>query len=349
MSDADTTATWQEFGWQIRAGPTLTVTQDPVTQVNLSWTAVDVSHWSPAPTVTYTVYRHDGTTLEMLSEDISTLGYADTDIATDDTYSYQVVAEVEGGEAARSEIVDWTVGVEGRPYPATRLRDLVLVLGAGSATVDLAAAFTDPDNDTLTYEAEVDDTDLLVAFVNGTSLLLFGREPGRVTVTITAKDPGDLSATQVFDVTLRAGTRDHDVDDDNLIEVATLAQLDAMRHDLDGDGLPADWGPYYAAFAEGALDMGCPDACEGYELTADLDFDTNGSGGADAGDTFWNGGAGWEPIGSDSDPFAATFAKAAGTSSRTCSSTGARRTAWACSVTWAQTAASAASGSPTFP
>ncbi len=308
MSDADTTATWQEFGWQLRAGPTLTVTQGPAMQVNLSWTAVDVSHWSPAPTVTYTVYRHDGTTLEILSEDITTLGYADTDITVDDTYTYQVAAEVEGGEAVRSEIVDWTVGVEGQPYPADRLGDQVLILGGGSLTLDLAAAFTDPDDDTLTYEVEVSSTELLASFVNGTSLHLFGRGPGHVTVTVTAKDPGDLSATQVFEVTLRAGTRDHDVDDNNLIEVTTLAQLDAMRHDLDGDGVPADWSPYYAAFAEGAPDMGCPVACEGYELTAHLDFDTNGSGGADAGDDFWNGGAGWEPIGSDSDPFAATFA-----------------------------------------
>ena len=308
MSDADTTATWQEFGWQLRAGPTLTVTPGPGTQVTLSWTAVDVSHWSPAPTVTYTVYRHDGTTLEILSEDITTLGYADTDITVDDTYTYQVVAEVEGGEAARSETVDWTVGVEGQPYRAARLQDQVLILGGASLTLDLAAAFTDPDDDTLTYEVEVSATELILPFVNGTSLHLFGRGPGHVTVTVTAKDPGDLSATQVFEVTLRAGTRDHDVDDNNLIEVATLAQLDAMRHDLDGDGVPADWSPYYAAFAEGALDMGCPVACEGYELTKHLDFDTNGSGGADAGDAFWNGGAGWEPIGSDSDPFAATFA-----------------------------------------
>ena len=32
---------------------------------------------------------------------------------------------------------------------------------------------------------------------------------------------------------------DYDADDDGLIEIATLAQLDAVRHDLDGDGVPA--------------------------------------------------------------------------------------------------------------
>ena len=45
--------------------------------------------------------------------------------------------------------------------------------------------------------------------------------------------------------------------------------------------------------------MGCPDTgCTGYELTTDLDFDTNGNGEADAGDAYWNDGAGWTPIGS---------------------------------------------------
>ena len=305
--DGNGTATWQEFGWQLRAGPTLTLTQDPVTQVNLSWTAVDVSHWNPAPTVTYTVYRLAGTTLTILSEDIGTLSYADTAITTNDTYSYQVVAEVEGGEAVRSEVLDWTVGVAGQPYPAARLRDRVLILGAEPATADLAAAFTDPDGDTLTYAVAVSDTEVLSASIDGTSLSLSGLGAGRVTVTVTATDPGGLSATQVFDVTLQAGTRDHDLDNDNLIDVATPAQLDAVRHDLDGDGVPSSWRPYYAAFAEGALDMGCAAACEGYELTADLDLDTNGSGGPDAGDAFWNGGAGWEPIGSDSDPFTTAF------------------------------------------
>ena len=55
--------------------------------------------------------------------------------------------------------------------------------------------------------------------------------------------------------------------------------------------------------------MGCPAAgCLGYELAADLDFDTDGSGAADAGDAFWNGGAGWRPLGTFDEPFAAVFA-----------------------------------------
>ena len=61
--------------------------------------------------------------------------------------------------------------------------------------------------------------------------------------------------------------------------------------------------------------MGCPNTgCVGYELRANLDFNTNNSmatsgnpTGADSGDTYWNGGAGWLPIGmADASPHAVT-------------------------------------------
>ncbi len=92
---------------------------------------------------------------------------------------------------------------------------------------------------------------------------------------------------------------DYDLDDNNLIEVSTLAQLNAIRHDLDGNG-DSTHADYTGAFLNAAADMGCAATCTGYELTADLDFDTNGSGTANAGDTYYNGGDGWAPIGSDS-------------------------------------------------
>ena len=105
-----------------------------------------------------------------------------------------------------------------------------------------------------------------------------------------------------------AGLTDYDADDDGLIEVGSLAQLNAIRHDLDGDGSSTNSAAYDAAFPNAATGMGCPSAgCTGYELTGNLDFDTNGSGEADAGDTYWNGGAGWQPIGGENSEFGAVF------------------------------------------
>ena len=106
---------------------------------------------------------------------------------------------------------------------------------------------------------------------------------------------------------VHAQATDYDTDDDGLIEVSSLAQLDAIRWDLDGDG-SANHAGYATAFPNPATGMGCPSTgCVGYELTANVDFDTNGSGDADAGDDYWNGGHGWLPIGIDSDPYSAIF------------------------------------------
>ena len=103
-----------------------------------------------------------------------------------------------------------------------------------------------------------------------------------------------------------AGGRSYDADRDGLIEVSNLAQLAAIRADLNGDGAsPAP--AYAAAFPEAMAGMGCPNGCAGYELVADLDFDTNGNGAADEGDAYWNDGAGWIPIGDEAHKFTADF------------------------------------------
>ena len=115
---------------------------------------------------------------------------------------------------------------------------------------------------------------------------------------------------------------DYDADNDNLIEISALAQLDAIRYDLDGNGLGVvgdDAVAYAAAFPGLPKGMGCAAVCQGYELIADLDFDTDGdgqtytiSGGtvtADADDTnnFFNGNAGWTSIGDDTAGYSGVF------------------------------------------
>lgn len=68
--------------------------------------------------------------------------------------------------------------------------------------------------------------------------------------------------------------------DDDLIEVDSLAKLNAIGRDLDGDSSSTDAGDALA-FPDPATDMGCQGSvCTGYELIADLDFDTDVSGAA---------------------------------------------------------------------
>ena len=115
---------------------------------------------------------------------------------------------------------------------------------------------------------------------------------------------------------------DYDSNDDGLIEISNLAQLNAVRWDLNGDGtvdVAANRARYTAAFPNAAAGMGCPDGsdtdtlpdpCLGYELKADLTFDTNNDNSvtvADSGGLYWNGGDGWTPIGDAGNPYTGEF------------------------------------------
>ena len=107
--------------------------------------------------------------------------------------------------------------------------------------------------------------------------------------------------------------RHYDTDGDGLIEITTLAQLDAVRHDRNGDGVPTAAGAstYRAAFPdafpEADSQLRCVLECDGYELMADLDFDTDDDGDVDSDDAYWNNGAGWDPIGRSGADFLTTF------------------------------------------
>ncbi len=121
--------------------------------------------------------------------------------------------------------------------------------------------------------------------------------------TITSDDPKYDPYGSALSVAVSVSDPvDYDSDDDNLIEIAHLRQLNAMRWDLDGNGAVAagDQVDYNDAFSYAPAGMGCEATCAGYELTEDLDFDTNDDGMTNVeGDNYWNDGAGWAPIGGD--------------------------------------------------
>ena len=133
----------------------------------------------------------------------------------------------------------------------------------------------------------------------------------RVIATKTGYD--DSVPSDSVSITPTTGDVDYDADNDGLIDVDSLAKLNAIRYDLNGDGVvdnASDATSYAAAFGSPEDNMGCGESavtissqntgnptCKGYELTANLDFDTNNSGGPNSGDTYWNGGQGWLPIG----------------------------------------------------
>ncbi|MCA6064360.1 autotransporter subunit C, partial [Thalassolituus marinus] len=105
------------------------------------------------------------------------------------------------------------------------------------------------------------------------------------------------------------GIEDADADSDGLIDVSTLTELNAIRYSLNGQGQRlSDSADIDSSGCPEQIVNGLPQPrCRGYELTADLDFDTNGDGQITELDDWWNNGEGWLPIGSYSNPFIATF------------------------------------------
>ena len=102
----------------------------------------------------------------------------------------------------------------------------------------------------------------------------------------------------------------YDADGDRLIEISTLEQLDAIRYDLGGAGMPDDddnIDAYAAAFPTAEEEFICDRRCNGYELTRSLDFQETESYSSGEINDGWTSGSGWLPIGIDQDWFSAVF------------------------------------------
>ena len=120
--------------------------------------------------------------------------------------------------------------------------------------------------------------------------------PGTPTLQDTIGNP----AAAFSDEAVTADPPPYDTDTDGLIEIANVTQLDAMRHDMDGNGEPTMSGAtaYATAFPEATSALRCAGGCDGYELSGDLDFKAEGK---------WTSGDGWQPIGEILAPFDTTF------------------------------------------
>ena len=131
------------------------------------------------------------------------------------------------------------------------------------------------------------------------------------TVRVFATLAGGTDSTPSDEVMGTPQGINYDRDGDGLIDIKTLAQLHAIRWDLNGDGVVADSDTmtYNAAFPNRVTTsngrMGCPSGtCTGYELLNNLDFDENNDGAITQADTtYWNNGAGWIPIGTYTGTF----------------------------------------------
>ena len=119
-------------------------------------------------------------------------------------YEVRVVAVADGRDGAASAAAAGEVAepVNAPPRLAEELPDLQLDVGE-TRTVDLDAAFEDPNGDRLRYSASSDGAAVSVR-ATASAARVRGVRPGEATVTVTATDPEGLAATAAFDVAVGA-------------------------------------------------------------------------------------------------------------------------------------------------
>ena len=203
-------------------------------------------------------------------------------------------------------------GIQGRP--PLRISLLSAPVGA-TITITGTGFSTSPGNQTdnvvtfLGGDGDADDVSATSVTATSTSLIVVV-PAGAVSGPIQVVASGSTVVSDAFVVLVLPSDGG-----DGLIDITTLAQLDAMRYDLDGDGRPSASGAavWEAAFSASVLaddDEATRDASSGfigYELTVDLDFAgtqwEDPTGGTFSGTRVTGG---WAPIGDNSTSGAAS-------------------------------------------
>ena len=127
-------------------------------------------------------------------------------------------------------------------------------VGMGTTqTMNLLTWFNDIDGDALTYTATSADTGIATVSVSDTTLTLTPVAVGTVTITLTGTDPGGLSATHGFSLTVQvneAPTAKGTIPDQLLTPNGNAVSIDAYNYfsDPEGDALS-----YSAASSDTAI------------------------------------------------------------------------------------------------
>ena len=159
----------------------------------------------------------DGDHLRVVKVSAPTHGTAR--IATDGTVSYKPEANYHGADRFTYSIADpgglramaavevMVLPVNDAPRAVGVIPDQTVDEGGDAVTVDVAPFFDDVEGDALIFRATSSDREVVTPSVAGTMLTLAPWVYGSALVTVTAQDPGGLTAVQRFAV----GTSDEPV------------------------------------------------------------------------------------------------------------------------------------------
>ena len=111
-----------------------------------------------------------------------------------------------------------------RPETTGQITTQFLQIG-GSVQIELSNYFQDPEGSSMLFSAVSDNTPTATVGVHGSVLTIRGIASGDASVTVTARDGGDLTARQSFDVIVGRAT-------DSLTTIELLAAGDTVTVDL---------------------------------------------------------------------------------------------------------------------
>ena len=132
---------------------------------------------------------------------------------------------------------DWITSLGNDPPGVLGTIPAQVVEVDSAVVLDVAAYFTDPDGDSLTYDAVSADPGTAAAGVSGSLLAVTGVAKGETRVTVAAEDPDGLAAEQSFAVTVpNRGPVVADAIPDGEVFVDSVLVIDAAVHFTDPDG-----------------------------------------------------------------------------------------------------------------
>ena len=251
--------------------------------------------------------------------DASTLSYTASGLANGTLYYFRVAAVNSAGTSAYHPGTPGTA-VSAMPVVLLTISSISPTSGLVGATVMITGTgfSTTAAENTVTFLGEAGDVDnavvMTVSAATATELTVTvpsSAVTGKIQVAVNS-----VMAVSSDDFTVLMSVPPTDTDADGLIDITTLAQLDAIRYDLDGDGRPTSagqtaWQAAFSAVVTVDDDAAAHDGSSsftGYELRNNLDFAgtkwENPTGGAFTG-THETGG--WAPIGDFSNSYTATF------------------------------------------
>ena len=124
----------------------------------------------------------------------------------DGSATITVTAEDPDGLTATQDAGVTVARANRAPRPVGSIPPMTLDPGE-TAGIDASGYFTDPDGDGLTYTAVSSSPGVVTASVAGSIVTVGAVAAGSATITVTAHDPGGLTATQRTDITVTRGDR----------------------------------------------------------------------------------------------------------------------------------------------